>query len=119
MSLDLDLIRDILLLIENKCSPDNWLNIDDFLQICPDKNMVVEHLHQLKNEGFIDGSSIYADNECAEFMINRMNTKAYDYLNQVRSSTNWENVKKYGIETLKFISLEAARLKIADILKTM
>ena len=92
--LDLDLVRNILFLIEDKTSFSKWLNLKDFLQICPDKDKVVEHLYLLEKEGFIEGKPYYTDNECDEFIVTRISMKAHEYLSTIRNETIWNKTKE-------------------------
>lgn len=94
MKLDLDLMRNILLLVEDKASFSKRLNLEDFLQICPNKDKVVEHLYLLEKEGFIEGDSFYADNECYEFIVIRISMKAHEYLSTIRNETIWNKTKE-------------------------
>ena len=94
MKIDLDLVRNILLLVEDKATFSKWLNLKDFLQICSDKDKLVEHLYLLGKEGFIEGKASYADNECDNFIVTRISMKAHEYLSTIRNETIWNKTKE-------------------------
>ena len=94
MKIDLDLVRNILLLVEDKATFSKWLNLKDFLQICSDKDKLVEHLYLLEKEGFIEGKASYADNECDNFIVTRISMKAHEYLSTIRNETIWNKTKE-------------------------
>ena len=94
MKIDLDLVRNILLLVEDKATFSKWLNRKDFFFFFSDKDMLVEHLYFLGKEGFIEGKASYADNECDNFIVTRISMKAHEYLSTIRNETIWNKTKE-------------------------
>jgi len=115
VKLDWDLFRNILLFVEDNSSPNRWLNLEDFLQICPNKDKVLEHLLLLKKDAFIEGEASYADNECAEFIVTGLTMKSHDYLNTIRNDTIWNQIKDYLSNHAISISFTAIELALKSI----
>ena len=91
MKLDMELVRRILLLIEEQ--EDDVFNIPEDV----DLNVVKYHLNLLKNKGYINVSIFYADN--IPYFINNcsLTWEGHEFLDSIRNDTVWNKV----MDTLK------------------
>lgn len=91
MKRDLDLIRDMLMVIEAAPS-DLYLRSEDFLGACNDLDKIVYHLKLLNDAGLIqvlDTSTKLGD----DFLVERMTFAGHDYLDAIRDKAIWEKIK--------------------------
>ncbi len=107
MKRDMDLVRKILVAIEE--APEPGL-IQGFAVAGCTGDQLYHHLVLLHNAGMIEGvdSSTFSD---YEFMPGQLTMKGNEYLDAVRSDTIWAKVKdKFGngIATLSFDVIKAA-----------
>lgn len=92
MKRNLDLIRHILLVIEDSSS--DRLTISDFITEEYPENMVSHHLKLLLDCGYIDAvarKSIGAP--YTMFIVHRMTSQGYDYLESVKDKSIWDKTK--------------------------
>ena len=96
MKRDLDLIRRMLLRIEEKADvPPNTLEVKDFLDMNSNPHYISLHIQLLLDAGFIEvmsGASFYED--VKDFDITRLTFAGYEYLDTVRNSYIWERTKE-------------------------
>jgi hypothetical protein len=110
MKRDMDLVRGILLEIENSyvstaiCD----LHIDGY-----DMNTIAYHCKILHEVGFIsDYKAQYADNKLYSFRVGSLTWEGNDYLDKVRDNTIWRKTKDaikdkglpFAFDTIKIIS---------------
>ena len=91
MKRDMDLIRLILLEIENKEDSELSINltVDGY-----SKEQVAYHCRLLYDHGFIDDySAEYGDDELQVFAIGELTWDGYEYLDTVREKKIWEKFK--------------------------
>lgn len=91
MKRDLDLLRDMLLLIE---SSEPEISNDTFAELSDDPQLIAFHIQLLIDADFIayyDASTLGNPNY---FIITRMTFAGCEYLDSVRNTTIWEQVKR-------------------------
>ena len=94
MKLDLDLMRKILLRIEEKPEvPPRTLCIEDFLDLCDNPYVLSLHISLLNDGGFIEVMNETYVGDLKDFAIVRLTLKGYSYLDAVRNAKVWKSVK--------------------------
>lgn len=91
MKRDLDLLRNMLLLIEESMPE---ITNDDFAELSDNPQLIAFHIQLLIDAGFIayyDASTIGNPNY---FIITRMTFAGCEYLDSVRSTKIWEQAKQ-------------------------
>lgn len=127
MERDLDLIREILLIVEaDDLSQEKTFYVDDFIdpQQYPNEIddfsstqtrtpyiqefcRISQHFELLADSGFIELSEYptFYETNCKNYQLIRITQAGYDYLNSVRDTSYWEEFKiKYG-NTIKSFTL--------------
>lgn len=119
MKRDLDLIRHILLTIENADS--DRLHLSDFSTDAYDECTVSHHLKLLLDCDYIDAVSRNAIGcPYTIFIVSRITSQGYDYLDSVRNTSVWEKTKKVLAEVGGSASLDAVKsLASSILLKTL
>lgn len=92
MKENFDLIRDMLIFIDDESQPGKLFVLNDFLKINPDKNEIVNSLQILKDNDYIIAEFTYADDECAEVIVMRLTPEGRKYLNAIRDPKTWEKI---------------------------
>ncbi|MDF1608414.1 DUF2513 domain-containing protein [Hoeflea sp. YIM 152468] len=119
MKRDMDLIRLILLEIEEKDSGSGQtITIGD---IGHPSEVVTEHLFMLKNAGFIEGIDA-SHMQGRHMLVQRLTWNGHEFLNTVRDPEVWAKTKKgadkvgaFSIEVLSEIAKGIIRKKVADL----
>ncbi len=93
MKRDMDLLRKILIAIENKYKPGDGpvsqLAIDGY-----DLKTIAEHCDLLYQEGLVkDYKPLYGDNTIQAFWVGNLTNKGYDYLELVRDDGIYNKTK--------------------------
>lgn len=90
MKRDMDLIRNMLLLIEADSDvPPKTVKPDAFLDLCDNLPMIALHLELLADSGLVDLRKM----PNGSYEVKRITGAGYDYLDSVRSAKVWRNVK--------------------------
>ena len=95
MKRDLDLIRNMLLLIE-RCPdvPPKTLRLESFLDISGDAQIISLHLELLKEAGFIEAKVRSVQDGVKDYDIRRITFAGYEYLDSIRDAKIWRDVKR-------------------------
>lgn len=98
MKRDLDLLRDILIRIEDTDLSENRLSSSDFSDLgAPDFSPydVSQHIMLLADNGYIEISAIKSIGmKSPKYQIKRITSAGYDYLDSVRDAGVWSEVKR-------------------------
>jgi hypothetical protein len=115
MKRDMDLMRNILLRIEERSDvPPKKLYVDDFADLHKDLFVVSLHIDLMCDAGLIEvfDSNIESDG-LKNFAITRLTLAGYEYLDAIRSVKVWRSVKtkvEYlggaGLEILKQLAIK-------------
>lgn len=93
MKRDLDLIRNMLLLIEAHDKPSS-MSSDDFKNLNSDVNVIDYHLYLLADSGYIDYMDVNTIGHFyPQIRVNWMTSSGCDYLDAVRSASIWKTTK--------------------------
>lgn len=92
MKRDLDLLRNILLRIEDT-DVSKKLTYRSFLDLCDDAEMILLHIELLMDAGFILAID---ESDCrgADYAIVRITFAGYEYLDTVRDESRWADIKE-------------------------
>lgn len=94
MKRDLDLLRDMLLVIESiEAKSQRVINIETFYHLCSDSYTVSQHIRLLLDSGFIEADGPLYNGDAADFYITRITSSGYDYLDSVRNPGIWAATK--------------------------
>lgn len=96
MKRDLDLLRKMLLRIEDKADvPPRTLVVQDFLDLRDEPYAISLHIELLLDAGFIEvmGTASY-EGDVRDFNITRLTFAGYEYLDAVRSAYIWKQTKE-------------------------
>lgn len=124
MKLNPDCIRDILLLVEDSCDHENYLECpEEFPETIKDKyspNELYYHIKQCELSGFIRDVRWTLDGDCS---IRDLSPLGHQFLADIRSDTNWSKTKeiaqKVGSTSLDAISKIASDVIAAVIRSQM
>lgn len=113
MKCDMDLLRNMLLLIEaDNDVPPKTLKPEAFLDLCDNLAVIALHIELLNDYGFVELRKM--PNKAYEII--RITGAGYAYLNSVRSAKVWRNVKEKlsvvggaGIEVIKTLAVEEVK----------
>lgn len=96
MKRDLDLIRDILLTVE-EAKPEQRIGLDKFRESHPDRlEEISAHVELLDRAGFLDAtiSRELSPRGPRQFLINKIDWVGYDYLDAVRDPGVWSKTQQ-------------------------
>lgn len=121
MKRDLDLLRNILLKIENLDSANTEITKESFSDLNSDIDLIYYHLQLLNDAGFIESSDI-SWKLSSNMFVKRLTFSGCEYLDLVRNQGVWENTKskliKIGGSASISIIKEVAESVIREGLKT-
>ena len=94
MKRDFELIRTLLLKIEEEMRPGDWYEpiIENV-----DESMINYHIKMLRDKGYIDAKDL-SSKDGISFVVTGMTMEGHDYLDTVRNNTVWEKTKKKVID---------------------
>lgn len=103
MKLNIDLLRKILMYIENNSNGYEYLSnieLDDYT-----KTEIIYHIRLLLDGGFIVGEILGLNEK--KIRVHRMTLKGHQYLESIREKYIWEEVKRQlELKGLKNVSLD-------------
>jgi hypothetical protein len=96
MKMDLDLMREIMIAVEEKTSPRNYLSWKTLGIEGHEKEEIVQHVHWLAEEHFLKlGSSLYEVKDDPNPSVMRLTAAGNHFLHHARSATLWNSAKEY------------------------
>lgn len=112
MKRDMDLIREILIMIEEYNGPSNrfWITLDGHSD-----EQVKYHAVLLKEAGLIE-ADIMKTFQGSEIRISRLTWAGHEFLDATRSSKVWEGAKAFALKTTGTVTVETIKLAIPHIL---
>lgn len=93
MKRDLDLIRDMLLRIEDISNGARLICVEDFTDLCDDRHSISYHLELLEDAGYIAVIDHPYTDDYKDFALTRLTMLGADYLDSVRNNSIWRKVK--------------------------
>lgn len=101
MKRDMDLLREILVIVEKNTDPENWVKIKvgNF-----SKKEISYHIKLLFDAGLIDADDV-SDSEGIDWEAKSLTWDGHNFLEIVKKDNLWEKVKKLVRESGKEISI--------------
>ena len=129
MKLDLECVRDILLLIEAKrnysidesgCVETDPISMREIWKALPDRDNadIAYSLELLDEAGFIDMSTLDADGAMVEAFISRLTFQGHEYLETIRPETVWKKTTSV-LSKIGSFSLDLVKDVASSILSDM
>ena len=117
MKRDKDLIRGILLMIEERNDvPPNTMKVEDFLDVCDNPMIISVHLDLLRDAGYLKLRELPKQGKYKRFEVIGITFAGYEYIDSVRSPTIWRNVKEKlslvggaSLDIVKEVAIEEAK----------
>ncbi len=95
MKRDMDLMRQILLRIEERSDvPPRTMTLDSFMDMKKSSYEISLHLALLYDAGLIKVMDVSTVGDLEEFTIERLTLAGYEYLDAIRNYRVWDRVKK-------------------------
>lgn len=118
MKRDLDLIRDMLIKIED-LTPSKEVTLEDFLELSSDKDKLYYHLELIIDNNFIS----YKAMPCMGakynlFIIHRLTSQGHDYLDSVRDPGIYKEAKSKIGSLVKSCSLAVFQATAESVIKS-
>jgi hypothetical protein len=119
MKRDMEIIRAILLKVEEKCPPNEYeiFTEADFPDL--DWNVVWAHFRLMEQKEFFQGVS--QEIGTSRFSVDGLSWEGYEFLETVRNSEIWKktkstavDLKNFGYETIKMIAKGYLKKKLKD-----
>lgn len=114
MKRDFDLIRDILLDVEENAKLNEWYYSD----LGKDDNVVLYHYRLLSEAGFVNMKDMTTKSG-DDYRITGITYSGHEFLDQIRQKTVWEKTKKITIEKVGSLTFEAIKTISAEVIAKM
>lgn len=118
MKRDLDLIRDMLIKIED-LTPSKEMELEDFSDLSSDKDKLYYHFELITDNNFISYNSIPCMGAKYNlFTINRLTSQGHDYLDSIRDPEIYKETKSKIGSLVKSCSLAVFQATAESIIKS-
>ena len=99
MKRDLDLIREIMLVLEDKMEYGKNFQSTHLIEVMQDKTLSVEklayHLGLLVESDFLKAKEYkYLSGEPTDYLINTITSQGQDFIDTIRDDTTWNKIKE-------------------------
>lgn len=91
MKRDLNLLRNMLLRIEELDATKGKITIDSFLDLCNNPSLISLHIKLLIDDGLIETSEPIHCGIISDYWIYRLTSSGYDYLDAIRNPSIWQS----------------------------
>lgn len=111
MKRNLDLIRDILLYIEN--SNQTSFTTDDFFSLCKDSTELAYNIHLICSAGLVKANGAVTSDSPFPFPLYRiyyLTNYGCDYIDSIREQTVWNKTKELLLKVGGSASLEVVKM---------
>ena len=103
MKRDLDLIREIMLVLEDKMEYDKNFQSAHLIEVIQDKTLSAEklayHVGLLVENDFIKAKEYkYQSGEPTDYLINTITSTGQDFIDTIRQDTTWNKIKEKAYE---------------------
>lgn len=98
MKRDLNLLRNMMLRIEELDSTKHKITINSFLDLCDNPAKISLHIELLIDSYFIEASEPIYCRTIKDFLIYRLTSNGYDYLDAVREPSIWQKTTNKLLE---------------------
>ena len=117
MKRDLNLIRKMLLRIEELDSTKHKITISSFLDLCDNPVIISLHIELLADSYYIEISEpIYVKN-IKDFLIYRLTSDGYDYLDSIREASIWKKTSDKLIQVGGSAALDVVKSLAISVVK--
>jgi len=125
MTRDWDVIREILIKLEDSTSPSSILQLSDFPS--EQRKIISYHSELLIEAGLINGEMIKTmGRETPEFLITRLTWNGHEFLDTIKNDTVWTKTKKsfnksgisMSFEIIKSVATDTATTLVKSALGT-
>ena len=93
MKRDLDLIRQILLRIENECSPTHHTRCYIFKDLCSSHEAIAYHVRLLVKSHLVDAQDV-SGGEFEDYLIKGLTFEGCNFLDEIRDNSKWHRIKQ-------------------------
>lgn len=118
MKRDLNLIRNMLLRIEELDSTKQKITIDSFSDLCADPVLISLHIELLIDSNYIETSEPIYCGVIKDFLIYRITSDGYDYLDSIRENSIWERTENMLFKVGGSAALDVVKDVAVSIIKT-
>lgn len=118
MKRDLNLIRNMLLRIEELNSTKQKITIESFLDLCADSALISLHIELLIDSNYIETSEPIYCGVIKDFLIYRITSDGYDYLDSIRENSIWERTENMLFKVGGSAALDVVKSVAVSIVKT-
>lgn len=118
MKRDLNLIRNMLLRIEELNSTKQKITIESFLDLCADPALISLHIELLIDSNYIETSEPIYCGVIKDFLIYRITSDGYDYLDSIRENSIWERTENMLFKVGGSAALDVVKSVAVSIVKT-
>lgn len=115
---DLNLIRNMLLRIEELNSTKQKITIENFLDLCADPALISLHIELLIDSNYIETSEPIYCGVIKDFLIYRITSDGYDYLDSIRENSIWERTENMLFKVGGSAALDVVKSVAVSIIKT-
>lgn len=115
---DLNLIRNMLLRIEKLNSTKQKITIESFLDLCADPALISLHIELLIDSNYIETSEPIYCGVIKDFLIYRITSDGYDYLDSIRENSIWERTENMLFKVGGSAALDVVKSVAVSIIKT-
>lgn len=115
---DLNLIRNMLLRIEELNSTKQKITIESFLDLCADPALISLHIELLIDSNYIETSEPIYCGVIKDFLIYRITSDGYDYLDSIRENSIWERTENMLFKVGGSAALDVVKSVAVSIIKT-
>lgn len=115
---DLNLIRNMLLRIEKLNSTKQKNTIESFLDLCADPALISLHIELLIDSNYIETSEPIYCGVIKDFLIYRITSDGYDYLDSIRENSIWERTENMLFKVGGSAALDVVKSVAVSIIKT-
>jgi hypothetical protein len=115
MKRDMDLIREILVALEENLDPDCSMKVSELVLDDYDQNVLYGHAVLLADAGFVVGNFVpHIYGEYKDFRIDKLDWKGYEFLELTRNKTIWDKAKKFFKESGVGLSVSVLKWLITE-----
>lgn len=102
MKRDLDLIREIMLLLEDKMEYGGNFKSQQLIELIEDKTLSMDklayHVGLLAESNLIKVKEFNSYSEPTEYLINTITAQGQDFIDTIRQDTTWNKIKEKALE---------------------
>ena len=118
-TLHMDLVREILLTIENFDPETSEINLNDYLRkkLMPNwcSKTIYIHIRLVEQNGFLNNKIIIGEDYLISDDTQILTRKGHDFLDSIRAPKTWDKAKKKSLEKFGMLTLESIKETVTEI----